>query len=812
MAAMSPLGGLEYVLLAMFFGVGLPLGVPPEKENPVMAYAAPQECLVYATWAGMAAPNPVSSNQTEQLLAEPEVKAFAAAFEKAFASAMAGMQRGGDDPARSARLAQAGPLWARTMITRPAAIFLSKLEPQGNGLNVEGGLILHAGEAAEPLKATLTDLLTSETDKPAEVTIAGRKFMKLTARNDLPVDVVWGANNGYLMIGLGGGAIEDLSTRLAARQEPAWLTQLKTNLPIERRSTISYINVKQLLETFAPLGGPQAELFINSLGLRQITSLQSTTGLDETGMVSRSLLAFDGPARGLLTLADGKGLTAADLKHIPADALVATSLSLDARQALEVFLSALTEVDPNAAASASDGLTQLAAQTGIDVRSALAALGTHWSLHAAAADGGWLGAALTVDLRDRPQVIHAQDRLLANLMEGDGRSPPPGQIFRTPFAGQTIVHFVPRGREIPFLLPAWCITDKHVIFGLNPQAVKSVLLRQPAEKSLADLPEVAARLNGQSPLLALSYSDTRAFFETMYLYAQMVLPMASQALNREGIPLDFAQLPAPRTISKHLRPSVGVVRRTKLGIETETRQTLPGINVGASGPIAVALLLPAVQSARESARRMQGANNLKQQLLAMHNFHDVYNGFPAAYSTNKDGKPLLSWRVQILPFIEQKPLYDEFHHDEPWDSEHNKKLLAKMPQVFRSPNSTARPGMTTYLGVGGKQGVLAAPPDAKDDAPNNGARMADITDGTSNTIMIVEASDAVAVEWTKPVEWVPDEKDPLKGLKDARPNGFNAALADGSVRFISNNIDLEMLRRLFMRDDGNPIQLPDERR
>jgi len=614
------------------------------------------------------------------------------------------MQRGGDDPARTARLAQAGPLWARTIITRPAAIFLSKLQPEGNSLTIEGGLLLHAGDAAEQLKGTLNDLLTSETGKPAEVTIAGRKFMKLAAGNgaggvprDPPVDIVWGANNGYLMIGLGSGAIEGLSTRLAARQEPAWLTQLKTNLPIERRSTISYVNVKQLVETFAPLGGPQAEAFINALGLRQITSLQSATGLDQTGMVSRTLLAFDGPARGLLTLADGKGLTAADLKHIPADSLVATSLSLDARQALEIFLSSLTEVDPNAGVSANDGLTQLAAQTGIDIRSTLAALGTHWSLHASAADGGWLGAALTVDIRDRPQVIHAQDRLLANLNPDDGRRPPLGQFVRTPFAGQTIMHFAPHGMQMPFLLPSWCITDKHVIFGINPQAVKSVLLRQPGDKSLADVPEVAARLGGGDPLLAVTYYDTPKFFETTYMYAQILLPMATAGARQSGMPLEFdaAQLPAPRTISKHLQPSVSVVRRTRRGIETETRQTLPGINVGASGPIAVALLLPAVQAARESARRMQGSNNLKQQLLAMHNFHDTHNGFPAAYSTNKDGKPLLSWRVHILPYIEQQPLYNEFKLDEPWDSEHNKKLIAKMPQVFRSPNSTARPGMTT---------------------------------------------------------------------------------------------------------------------
>jgi prepilin-type processing-associated H-X9-DG protein len=296
-----------------------------------------------------------------------------------------------------------------------------------------------------------------------------------------------------------------------------------------------------------------------------------------------------------------------------------------------------------------------------------------------------------------------------------------------------------------------------------------------------------------------------------YMYAQILLPMATGAMQREGIPVEFdaAQLPAPRTISRHLRPSVGVLRRTKLGLESESRQTLPGMNIGASAPVAVALLLPAVQAAREAARRMQGANNLKQQMLALHNFHDVYAGMPAAYSTDKEGKPLLSWRVHILPFLEQQQLYQEFHLDEPWDSEHNKPLIAKMPQVFRSPNSLAAPGKTVYLGVGGKQGLLGKPADPKNGQAANGVRLADITDGTSNTVMIVEASDALAVEWTKPEEWLPDEKDPLKGLLGLRPNGFNAAFADGSVRFLSKTIDARTLKLLFMRDDGEPVNIPD---
>jgi hypothetical protein len=264
----------------------------------------------------------------------------------------------------------------------------------------------------------------------------------------------------------------------------------------------------------------------------------------------------------------------------------------------------------------------------------------------------------------------------------------------------------------------------------------------------------------------------------------------------------MASLPSARSIHRHLRPSVSVTRRTKAGLEMEVRQTLP--TTVASAPAGIALLLPAVQSARTAARRSESSNNLRQIMLAIHNHHDTHNAFPPQATTDKDGKPLLSWRVMILPFIEQQELYNQFHLDEPWDSEHNKTLIKKMPKVFQSPAAKAREGRTVYLGVSGDDGVF---PVSKESSL--GARgtigFRNVTDGLSNTIAIVEASDDSAVFWTKPDDFVPDAKNPLKGLPGLFPGGFNIALADGSVRFVSESIDLTTLQRLFQRSDGQVI-------
>jgi hypothetical protein len=202
---------------------------------------------------------------------------------------------------------------------------------------------------------------------------------------------------------------------------------------------------------------------------------------------------------------------------------------------------------------------------------------------------------------------------------------------------------------------------------------------------------------------------------------------------------------------------------------------------------------------------MQGSNNLKQIALALLNYHDTFNRFPAAYTMDDAGKPLLSWRVHILPFVEQRELYDQFHLDEPWDSPHNRELIAYIPEIYRAPGSAAEPGKTNYLGVRGDDKMFVTPK-ASGRQPQ-GVGLRDVTDGTSNTLMVVEAGDESAVEWTRPTDFEPDMDDPTAGLTGLRPGSFQASFVDGSVRMISMNVDPEMLRRLFVRNDGKIVTI-----
>ncbi len=210
-------------------------------------------------------------------------------------------------------------------------------------------------------------------------------------------------------------------------------------------------------------------------------------------------------------------------------------------------------------------------------------------------------------------------------------------------------------------------------------------------------------------------------------------------------------------------------------------------------------LFAPIRKAREAARRAQCTNNLKQLALAMHIYYDKNNRLPPTAIRDPDGKPLLSWRVAILPYLDQQQLYQQFHLDEPWDSEHNKTLIAKMPKTLactETPEELLAQGMTTYLVPTGPDGLFSGP---------NGPTFREIRDGTSNTIMIVDVGNEHAVTWTKPDDLEVDPAQPHKGLSAKHGAGFTAAFADGSVHFLDETIAAATLKLLLHPNDGMPI-------
>lgn len=200
--------------------------------------------------------------------------------------------------------------------------------------------------------------------------------------------------------------------------------------------------------------------------------------------------------------------------------------------------------------------------------------------------------------------------------------------------------------------------------------------------------------------------------------------------------------------------------------------------------ILVALLLPAVQAAREAARRMQASNNLKQLALAMQNYHDVYNCLPPALVADKDGKALYSGRVLLLPFLEQEALYEQFNKDEAWDSPGNLPLSETDIKTFIDPSSAARkPGQTDFLFVVGKGTAF--------DPPEGYSSFAKMADGTSNTVFMVDVRNS-GISWAEPKDL--DVSQPMSLPPGNHPGGNQAVFFDGHTSFIPKSVSAQVIR------------------
>jgi hypothetical protein len=282
-------------------------------------------------------------------------------------------------------------------------------------------------------------------------------------------------------------------------------------------------------------------------------------------------------------------------------------------------------------------------------------------------------------------------------------------------------------------------------------------------------PKLALRLVVQSP-------DPAAARGLADLLAGARKALGGQKEVREWLP-DFDKMTAP------LIPRVEEDRLVVSLGEKEVLEVLP----------------PLVRRAHQTAAHAAGLNKLKELAFATHSYADAHKGrFPAVANFDKQGKPLLSWRVHLLPYLGEKKLYQEFHLDEPWDSAHNKELIARMPAVYQGPGRKLnREGKTIYVAPVGENVAFTGGPE--------GLRLADFTDGLSNTILFVEADDDHAVVWTQPADLKYDPEQPRKGLGGHVEGGFLAALADGTARLVRKTVSKKTLQNAFTRNDGEPL-------
>ena len=205
------------------------------------------------------------------------------------------------------------------------------------------------------------------------------------------------------------------------------------------------------------------------------------------------------------------------------------------------------------------------------------------------------------------------------------------------------------------------------------------------------------------------------------------------------------------------------------------------------------------EKTKEKKSREQTENHFGLIALGMHNFiaQSDAKRLPPAAIRSKDGKPLLSWRVAILPWVEQNALYEKFHLDEPWDSPHNKTLLKEIPDVYAPAVRGAEPRISTYYQVFTGPGTLFE--------DKLGTKIDDVKDGMANTVMVVEAG--TPVPWTKPEDIEYDKDKPLPKLGGQFRDGFFSVFADGTPHFLRTSVDAQVMRAVITYNGGEAFLL-----
>jgi hypothetical protein len=214
-------------------------------------------------------------------------------------------------------------------------------------------------------------------------------------------------------------------------------------------------------------------------------------------------------------------------------------------------------------------------------------------------------------------------------------------------------------------------------------------------------------------------------------------------------------------------------------------------------------LMPVHSRAGPEAFAVQCKDNMKNIVLALQNYHDVYGRFPPAYAADKDGTPMHSWRVLLLPFLEGKRIYEQYRFDEPWDGPNNSRLAAQMPSYYG--DSLASP-LTPYVAVVGPGTMWPGAASTK---------VSDAVDGTDRTIFVVESSDS-PVHWMEPrdldVQTLPLEINPQnsRGISSKHPGrGAHVAMVSGSVVFLSREKTTpQQLRALLTIAGGESTTVP----
>jgi type II secretory pathway pseudopilin PulG len=732
------------------------------------------------------------------------------------------------------------------------AVALAAPSPDGPPIALPYAVVVfpEGGQFAEPLGQMLQQMAGMKVESQE---IDGREISSFLVPDAPGIEVGWWVEGEHLVVAAGMNA---LPTAIAVASgelpnitaNPLWKEFGPESVDFEMTG-LSWLDLGNIREAYGempvpiPMAGPDGQPFtVNQIakvaGLDNVGAAVSQSGYKGKALWSETVLQVDGEKRGLLALSDHKPITLEQLPPLPADTMTFAAGSFSLSKFYTDLLSIVNDAaklgPPEIGQQVQQGIEAAPQILGFDPKTDLFdTLGNVTALYLDSSQDflGFGGVAAIMEVKDAEKL---QKTLNHMLLMGEAAAGGEFTVVRSEKYGRQIISFEVEGVEFGGLT----VDENWVILGLMPQTVEVALLRIDGKLDhFVPSRELQAALAGMpKEFTSIAVSNPRQTYKTLMGYAPLLFSAGKAGLRNSGmfppdleIPVALADIPPSEVVIRPLFPNVMVGESTAQGFRWTSRNSLPSLpfagdvgGVGSVGTIGVltALLLPAVQQAREAARRSQSKNNMKQIMLAMHNYHEVYRSFPAGTieDSAEDPDDRLSWLVSILPFADQAPLYEQIDRKSAWDSDANSEWTSFDINTFLNPsNPNIGEGSTHYIGMAGI-GEDAA--ELEVDHARAGVfgydrktRIRDIKDGTSNTIAITGASDDIG-------PWAKGGRSTFRGLTEEpyingpdgiggpHHGGMHAGFADGSVRFISENIDQDLFKKLITINGGEPVRGP----
>ena len=706
----------------------------------------------------------------------------------------------------------------------------------GNDFRPYGLVVLHdAGRFLDVLEPMIHQVAASAREEVQLKTVEGRE-VSFVGTNVPNVEFSWWNESGHLVIGVGLHASDQIIATASGKTDNITKNPLWAGLRSHEGYTVdslAWLDSGRLLDQFGDFSMPPtpsgkvmtirelAEL----LGLHNIRELTMQTGYRGLQTWQDIRLNADGPLTGLAAILKQRNLSLSELPPMPKATSGFAAAAFDLGGSIDTVLGTvrglMQKLEPNAEAELNEGLARITEVFGGDLRTDfIDGFGDVWCLYAdPAALPVPIGFSpvIAASIKDKGKLVNGIARIVELAQQAGNQN---FTIRQTSKDGREYFSFSLPGMPV---VPTIMVTENWLVASVTPGSAQSMAQREsgklPSWKpdanvtaALAELPQEYSSITVSDP--APSYQQLLQLAPMGFsLLEQNVLPQIADGTLQ--MPFGLEDLPAAEMVTEPMFPNVTVGYSTENGIGSTTRQSVPANPMGNMSatvgvPILVALLLPAVQQAREAARRTQSKNNLKQIGLAMHNYHDIFNEFPRGTVPNDELEPdeRLSWAYSILPFIEQQALHESIDGEAGWETEENSQAVLTAVPAFQNPS---QPGVRTNPSAGDYVAMAGVGEDAailENDDPRAGifgynrrCRFRDITDGTSNTIMITDSSEPTP-------SYLAGGRATIKGFSQSPylngPDGIGSPhagvvqvlLGDGSVRAISVNIDETTLEAL----------------